>query len=534
MKKLSYLILLLFPLAQLSAEEIYTPSLTEMVYYTHSAYIGKAIPGSKERLFVLRDIMRPDTPMDTFKLANVFGVGFEHRFDEANILNADSVMVLGTPNGKTLNVHWTGFFFLHRGEIHSVYCCQWGPPYEIGPQPGRTWDALKTEVKDTYQRIWDTRKLLKITDSTERNRRLFEWIERYKLDLPNPECYGGGSLPAAPCKWYIVASEVFQTIIDGPIFEDAWRAQQLALSFDLPFNPYAFKCSNPETIGNFKHADFIINTLASPNSSVADRKCAQLFSEALLGLVFLQNEPTTCGDFYTKMFNDALPCGLEFEVEQADPDTIEKIAPIKIDAALLTLQIQKQQEYIKLLLSKLSKTDNPAMLFNLFQALMDPVEYCSRRQLWALNALRKASKFPKTSPKWDKYKLDAFFGRYIQVKPPDTSSQTEYPWVCILDTNCSSFYDTITLLAQLITTDIPIKTPPVIALLINAKPLKIIECKTDRASMKKLNRGEIVMLTAHVPKVVENDFWEIYLKGADDSKSKQKWHTKVVKYSIWR
>ena len=82
MKKLSYLILLLFPLAQLSAEEIYKPYLTEMVYYTHSAYIGKAIPGSKERLFILRDIMRPDTPADTFKLASVFGVGFEHRFDE--------------------------------------------------------------------------------------------------------------------------------------------------------------------------------------------------------------------------------------------------------------------------------------------------------------------------------------------------------------------------------------------------------------------------------------------------------------------
>jgi hypothetical protein len=44
MKKLSYLILLLLPFAQLSAEEIYIPPLAEMVHYTHSAYIGKAIP----------------------------------------------------------------------------------------------------------------------------------------------------------------------------------------------------------------------------------------------------------------------------------------------------------------------------------------------------------------------------------------------------------------------------------------------------------------------------------------------------------
>jgi hypothetical protein len=50
--------------------------------------------------------------------------------------------------------------------------------------------------------------------------------------------------------------------------------------------------------------------------------------------------------------------------------------------------------------------------------------------------------------------------------------------------------------------------------------------------MKKLNRGEIVMLTALTPKVVERGFREVYLKGADNSKSKQQWHTKVRKYSI--
>lgn len=523
MKKNFYSTLFLLFFFQSAAEEILYPSLVEIAHFTRSAYIGTAIPGATERLFVLRDLLQPDAPTDTFQLTNVFDVGFEHDFNGANLLNADSVLLLGTPKGDTLEVYWTGFRFLHAGKIHGPYCCQWGPPFMIGPMDYyTTWSAYKTEVVETYQRVLEVRTMLQITDIAARNRRLLEWIEQNKADLKLLECDAYGK--PVSCKWFISAPKVFKTIIKGPIFEDAWRAQQLALSFNLPNNPYVFKYSQLEPIRNFKHADFIVNTLVSPHSSAADRTCAELFLGGVFGLLFYPNHYSPCDTYYGNRFNGALTCLNEIDVPEEVP--IGAFNPPSLD-----LQTKKQREYLQLLLSKMGTTKEPTLLFSLFEALADPREQCDRRQFWAINELRKKSGFPDTRAEWNKYPLHFFFENYIPLRQPGTYQPDQDTWVSVLNSTCSFTSDTlITLLAQLITTDSPIKTTPMVVFRSKTNPLKTVEYTFHRSSRKKLNRGEIVLFNIPIPKTLEKGPWEVFLQGTNKPISKQKWHTKPLIY----
>lgn len=122
-----------------------------------------------------------------------------------------------------------------RGQIRRFD--QWFPGFH---QTSRLdWDQMLRDLRRDVVEIDGIHAIGRIADPAQRNRVIFEWLERHEADVKQPSNLG----PKPATCWGTLDHQMFDWIMENMVVEDCWRALQLArewnLSLQIPHPSFA-------------------------------------------------------------------------------------------------------------------------------------------------------------------------------------------------------------------------------------------------------------------------------------------------------
>ncbi len=142
--------------------------------------------------------------------------------------------------------------------------------YFFVEQPGEDWAKLLDRTRDACEAIVAVRRLKEIADPAERNRALFDWIEKHEQEFTGTYFNGVGDFYGG---WGSLEHDVFVWILDSCRLDDAlqaikkWRSISKRQWFQWP-------SGDIPTFASIEGRKLLLRIAADPKEPIDDRQAA--------------------------------------------------------------------------------------------------------------------------------------------------------------------------------------------------------------------------------------------------------------------
>ena len=275
------------------AEILPTFTLRELIIRADHIVVAEpadpAVLTGKEIKFVVHEALRSQRlkAADAITIKDMsyyrFGTLFGRRGDPANDEKAaprckQALLFLAEPQAtreaprdpNSFDLTVSGVRFLTEQGKVMLPVQQINPgPYFFVEQKGGDWKLLLDRIKLDCEAIEAVRRLKEIEDPAERNRAIFEWIEKHKDEFGGSYFSGANDLYTG---WGSLEYDVFVWILDSCRLDDAMRAIKTCRAIDK--KGFGWPKGEVPTFASTEGRKLLLRIAADRNESLDDRQSA--------------------------------------------------------------------------------------------------------------------------------------------------------------------------------------------------------------------------------------------------------------------
>ncbi len=148
--------------------------------------------------------------------------------------------------------------------------------YAITQRVNITWEEAIQRLKRFLPQVDDAMALWKVTDTAERNRRIFEWLRRHEHELQDPSlCIDASGFHEPESGWGLLPARMLEKVAESGLLQDVWLAMQMSADVDpyvgsgighINTQPSPFACAEGRSL--------LLRKLCDENETLVVRRTA--------------------------------------------------------------------------------------------------------------------------------------------------------------------------------------------------------------------------------------------------------------------